>query len=78
MGLGSCRRVDLLLYSSLSIAWYDLVDADGKPMVNTPENEAVLEFMVKSIEDGTFDPSSITYDDRQMLNVYSQGKYPLG
>lgn len=56
----------------------DLVDADGKPMVNTPENEAVLEFMVKSIEDGTFDPSSITYDDRQMLNVYSQGKVPFG
>lgn len=56
----------------------DLVDSSGKPAVNTPQNVKALQFMVDSIANKVVDPASITYDDRQMLNVFSQGRVPFG
>ncbi len=57
----------------------DLVDASGGPAVNTPANVKALTFMVDSIyTTKVTDPSSITSDDRSMLNAFSQGKIPFG
>lgn len=57
----------------------DLVDKDGNPNVNSDANLKALTFMVDSIhKDKISDPSSITADDRSMLNTFVQGKTPFG
>lgn len=57
----------------------DLVDAAGNPKVDTPANVKALTFMADTLRKSKVsDPSSITADDRSMLNAFSQGKVPFG
>ncbi|HPD88381.1 MAG TPA: extracellular solute-binding protein [Oscillospiraceae bacterium] len=55
-----------------------LQDADMNPTINTPENVAALQFMVDSLyTTKTTDPASITSDDRNAIELFSQGRLPF-
>ncbi len=51
-----------------------MVDKDGKPTFNNPDGVKTLEWMVKTIDDGITNPSSISYVEEDVRNVFSQGK----
>ena len=51
-----------------------MADKDGKPAFNSPEGVKTLEWMVKTIDDGITNPSSISYVEEDVRNVFSQGK----
>jgi multiple sugar transport system substrate-binding protein len=51
-----------------------MADKDGKPAFNNPAGVKTLEWMVKTIDDGITNPSSISYVEEDVRNVFSQGK----
>lgn len=52
----------------------DLVDEQGNPTVETPENEKALTFMVDSLENGLSNPQSTQYLEEDVRGVFSSGK----
>ena len=52
----------------------EFFDKDGKPVFNNERGVEVLTWMVKSIEDGISNPSSISSVEEDVRNVFSQGK----
>ena len=56
----------------------DLVDGNGKPSVNTPQNIAALQYMTDSLTKTKIsDPASVTADDRNAISLFSHGKLPF-
>jgi multiple sugar transport system substrate-binding protein len=51
-----------------------MADKDGKPAFNSPIGVKTLEWMVKTIDDGITNPSSISSLEEDVRNVFSQGK----
>ncbi|HSJ88548.1 MAG TPA: ABC transporter substrate-binding protein [Anaerolineales bacterium] len=51
-----------------------LVDDKGAPAFNNDIGVKTLEWMVKTIDDGYTNPSSISYVEEDVRNVFSQGK----
>ena len=51
-----------------------MADNDGKPAFNSPIGVKTLEWMVKTIDDGFTNPSSIASLEEDVRNVFSQGK----
>jgi multiple sugar transport system substrate-binding protein len=51
-----------------------LVDASGAPAFNDAKGVATLEWMLKTIDDGYTNPSSVSYVEEDVRNVFSQGK----
>lgn len=51
-----------------------LVDDKGAPAFNNDKGVATLTWMVKSIDDGYSNPSSVSYVEEDVRNVFSQGK----
>jgi multiple sugar transport system substrate-binding protein len=51
-----------------------MADKDGKPAFNNPAGVKTLEWMVQTIDDGITNPSSISYVEEDVRNVFSQGK----
>ena len=49
------------------------LDDAGKPVFNNEKGVAALEWMVKTIDDGLTNPSSITYVEEDVRNVFSSG-----
>lgn len=51
-----------------------LVDANGAPAFNDAKGVATLEWMKQTIDDGYTNPSSVSYVEEDVRNVFSQGK----
>jgi len=51
-----------------------MADKDGKPAFNSPAGVKALTWMVQTIDDGITNPSSISYVEEDVRNVFSQGK----
>jgi multiple sugar transport system substrate-binding protein len=51
-----------------------LVDASGAPAFNDAKGVATLSWMLKTIDDGYTNPSSASYVEEDVRNVFSQGK----
>ena len=51
-----------------------LVDENGKAAFNDPAGVQTLTWMVKSVDDGLTNPSSVSYVEEDVRNVFSQGK----
>ncbi len=51
-----------------------MADEAGNPVFNNEAGVKTLEWMVKSIDDGVTNPSSISYVEEDVRNVFSQGK----
>jgi multiple sugar transport system substrate-binding protein len=51
-----------------------LVDESGKPTFNNEVGVKTLEWMLKTVDDGITNPSSISYVEEDVRNVFSQGK----
>jgi multiple sugar transport system substrate-binding protein len=51
-----------------------LVDDKGAPAFNNDIGVKTLEWMVKTIDDGYTNPSSVSYVEEDVRNVFSQGK----
>lgn len=51
-----------------------MMDDKGQPAFNNEKGVQALEWMVKTIEDGISNPSSISYVEEDVRNVFSQGK----
>lgn len=51
-----------------------LMDDKGAPAFNNDKGVATLNWMLKSIDDGYSNPSSISYVEEDVRNVFSQGK----
>lgn len=51
-----------------------MVDAEGKPAFNNEIGVKTLEWMVGSIDAGITNPSSVSYAEEDVRNVFSQGK----
>lgn len=49
-------------------------DESGNPTFNDEKGVAALEFMAKSLKDGTIDKTSINNNDRQILDAFKNGK----
>ncbi|MCS7249268.1 MAG: extracellular solute-binding protein [Anaerolineales bacterium] len=50
------------------------VDEEGKPAFNDEKGVQVLEWMVKTIDEGISNPASVSYVEEDVRNVFSQGK----
>ncbi|MDT8899003.1 MAG: extracellular solute-binding protein [Thermanaerothrix sp.] len=50
------------------------VDDQGKPAFNDEKGVQVLEWMVKTIDEGISNPASVSYVEEDVRNVFSQGK----
>jgi multiple sugar transport system substrate-binding protein len=51
-----------------------ITDADGKPVVDSPEAEQGLSFLVNSFEDGTIPRGAITWQEEQGRQAFQDGK----
>ena len=51
-----------------------MADEAGNPVFNNEVGVKTLEWMVKTIDDGITNPSSISYVEEDVRNVFSQGK----
>jgi len=51
-----------------------LVDESGNPVFNDEKGVATLTWMVQTIDEGITNPSSISYVEEDVRNVFSQGK----
>ena len=51
-----------------------LVDDKGAPAFNNEVGVKTLEWMVKTIDDGSTNPASVSYVEEDVRNVFSQGK----
>jgi multiple sugar transport system substrate-binding protein len=49
------------------------IDETGSPVFNNAQGVEVLEWMVKTVDDGLTNPSSITYVEEDVRNVFSSG-----
>lgn len=49
------------------------VDAEGKPTFNDAIGVKTLEWMVQTLDDGITNPSSVSYVEEDVRNVFSQG-----
>ncbi|MCC7206727.1 MAG: extracellular solute-binding protein [Anaerolineae bacterium] len=52
--------------------WFD---DEGKWAINNENGVAALTYMVDNLKAEVFDPASITYDDRQVMNPFLAGQY---
>ncbi len=50
------------------------VDENGNPAFNNEKGVQVVEWMVKTIDEGLSNPASISYVEEDVRNVFSQGK----
>lgn len=50
------------------------VDDKGNPTFNNAEGVEVVDWMVKTLDEGTTNPASISYLEEDVRNVFSQGK----
>jgi multiple sugar transport system substrate-binding protein len=50
------------------------LDEDGNPAFNGPEGVGALQFMVDTVNNGLTNPSSITYLEEDVRNVFSSGR----
>ncbi len=53
-------------------------DAAGKPVFNSPEAVAVVQWMVDSLKSGLVNPASVTYAEEDIRNTMSAGKAAFG
>jgi multiple sugar transport system substrate-binding protein len=51
-----------------------IVDADGKPDVDTPQAKKGLDFLVRSFKDGTIPKEAITYQEEDGRQAFQSGK----
>jgi len=51
-----------------------MIDDQGKPAFNDAKGVATLNWMVKTLDEGITNPSSITNDEEAVRNVFSSGK----
>ncbi|GAP09444.1 carbohydrate ABC transporter substrate-binding protein, CUT1 family [Bellilinea caldifistulae] len=50
------------------------VDSNGNPAFNNEKGVQVVEWMVKTVDEGLSNPASISYVEEDVRNVFSQGK----